>query len=307
MMPIHVPESYNYIGVFLTYTCNYQCPWCINRAGQLKLTTHMTGRDWIDGLSRISSGDIPLTFGGGEPTLHPEFYDIVNSIDKPMDLLTNGNWSVRSFMRKISPLKFRSDAPYAGIRFSYHPGVTPLFKLLNKVSLMQKEGYSVGIWAVNHPAHADDIRLAQVLSDRIGLDFRVKEFLGYYQGKLYGSYLYRYMLEDKPKGKIYLCRPSELLIGPDGNLYRCHQHLYSSSHSYGNILDDLVAIPSHHIGCDTTEGCSPCDLKGPKLDRYQKPGHCAVDILEAEGKAEAMANGSAKAMAEATEGANGIS
>lgn len=272
---IKLPISYNYVGIFLTYACNYKCEWCINRHGQLKHTQMMSGRQWHDALMRLDTGDIPLTIGGGEPTLYPEFYDLVNSINKPMDLLTNGNWNTQAFMKRISPLKFKRDAPYASIRFSYHPGVTNLLTLIKKVSLMQSNGYSVGIWSITHPAFISDIVFAKKIAGLYKIDFRFKEYLGFYNNKLYGKYRYIEMTE----GKNYpvLCKPSEMLIGPNGNVYKCHQHLYSNTNSYGNLQDELLNVPNDYVKCETTQPCSFCDIK-LKFNRFQEEGHCSVTI-----------------------------
>ena len=49
----------------------------------------------------------------------------------------------------------------------------------------------------------------------LGIDFRFKEFLGEYEGKLYGEYLYEGAC-DKNFKKQVLCKTTELIMGPDG-------------------------------------------------------------------------------------------
>lgn len=276
MDKITLPKSYNYISAFLSFHCNMKCHYCINKVGQTYQYKYMKLNEWVQALNRIETFDIPITFSGGEPTIFKHFYEIVNSVNRPMDLLTNGQFDVQEFMSKVSAKKFKRNAPYASIRFSYHPGYSNLFQLLRKVRFMKKRGYEVGIWAVNHPDSIDDILFAKkTAEERFELDFRLKEFLGEHNGKLSGTYMYPDML--KPKVSPVMCKPSELLIAPDGRLFRCHQHLYSGKNSYGHILDEQLVLPTEFEECSVTEPCNNCDLK-LKNDRFQRFGHCSVTI-----------------------------
>ena len=100
--PIVIPERYNYIAVFLTLACNLRCSYCINAFAPLdRKSPRMTGADWIAGLNRIvSRPDLPVTLQGGEPSVHPDFIDIVNGIrpDLNIDVL-RGNLDTR--LRKL--------------------------------------------------------------------------------------------------------------------------------------------------------------------------------------------------------------
>ena len=281
MNDIIVPKSYNYISAFLTFNCNMNCGYCINKVNGLYKYSHMGYKDWINGLARLET-DLAITFSGGEPTVYKDFYKVVDGLNMPMDLLTNGQFDRLEFMRNVGCRKFKRDTPYANIRFSYHPGYTNLFRLLSLTKRMKDRGYSVGIWAVCHPDSIDDVMFAKKKADSMGLDFRLKEYLGYHNDKLYGSYKYPEML--KEKDKIYTCRPSELLIAPDGRLFRCHNHLYSGENSYGHILD-IDKLPEDFVRCETKTACNMCDLKR-KFNRFQVEGHCAVEIKEIKNEKE---------------------
>jgi len=231
----------------------------------------MDARDWVVGLNRIKTRkDLPITISGGEPTLHPDFYTIVSWIDKniPLDLLTNGKFCTDVFMCKINPRRFKRQAKYASIRFSYHPNYTKILSLFKKVLRMKNKGYSVGIWAVNKDPRVNIYRLA---AKTLGIDFRLKEFLD----KKHGTYKYPEALDGV--AKECLCKPSELLIAPDGRLFRCHHDLYHGVNSYGHILDKKVKLPEDYLPCENYGNCNPCDIK-LKFDRFQRKGHCAVTI-----------------------------
>jgi len=277
MNKITIPSHYNYIEVYLTFDCQLNCHYCINKTyGKVAHYKSLSVADWIRGLSRLDTNDIPLTFGGGEPTIHKDFYKIVNGIDKPMDLLSNGQFDKYEFMANISAKKFKRNAPYASIRFSYHSGITPLFPLLRKARAMNKRGYEIGIWAVLYPNCINDVVYARQIAEQdFGLDFRFKDFLGVYNGKLYGNYKYPEAVDGVRKNCE--CRPSEMLISPNGNLYKCHYDLYNNVNSYGNILDKNVKVPDDYGKCDNFGLCSYCDIKN-KFDRWQVKGHCSVSI-----------------------------
>lgn len=272
MTPIIVPESYNYISAFLTFSCNFKCHYCINKYNNLQPYSQMSTMDWIDGLNRIKTrSDRPITLTGGEPTLYKGFYDLVDGINPELniDLLTNGSFDVEEFMKRIPPYRMRRDAKYASIRISYHPGYTNAFNLAKTSKTLNDFGYSVGVWAVN----VWDVDGLKKEFESMGIDFRTKEYLD----ANHGTYKYPEALDGKPKS--CLCKPSELLIAPDGRLFRCHSDLYRGINSYGHLLDEEVKLPDDFLPCTQMGLCNPCDIK-QKFDRFQETGHCSVTIKD---------------------------
>lgn len=239
----------------------------------------LTGQEWLEGLSRIKTrNDLPISLQGGEPTLHKEFYKIIEAkAFAPLDLMTNCSFNIYTFMEYVRPWVFMREAPYASIRVSYHPGQQQFDSLLSRVVELQRNGYSIGIWSVDHPLNEECIRRAKEKAEAYGIDFRLKEFLGMYEGKLYGEYKYQGAINGKKK-KV-LCRTTELLISPDGNIYRCHSDLYAGRGSIGHILDDNFQIEDKYRECNHFGECNPCDVK-IKTNRFQIHGHTSVDIKE---------------------------
>lgn len=280
LAPFIVPQTYNYIAVFLTLHCNLRCSYCINRFGELSPSRRLlSGQEWVDGLNRIvSSSDLPVTLQGGEPTLHPDFPAIVNGIrpDLNIDLLTNLELDLHRFQELIPPERMRRDAPYASIRVSYHPEVMAIKPLAAKVRLLLDAGFSIGIWGVLHPDWQQEIVRAQEYCTALGIDFRTKDFLGEHAGVMHGSYSYPDACQgqgNRPVG----CRTSELIIGPDGGIYRCHSDLYAGREPVGNILDRELKITTDFRRCDCYGLCNPCDVK-LKTNRFQSFGHTSVEI-----------------------------
>ena len=280
MKPIIIPQTYNYIAIFLSLACNLKCRYCINYFEEGKFAKkHLTGEDWIKGLNRIvSREDIPVTLQGGEPSLHKDFIYILNNI-KPelnIDILTNLQFDEDEFIRSVNPKRIKRKSAYASIRVSYHPETMQLDPLIKKVLKLQNNGFSAGIWGVMHPAQEMEILRAKEYCISLGIDFRMKEFLGEYDGKIYGTYRYKGAC-DKKFTRNVLCRTTELIIGSYGDIYRCHSDLYEDRKSIGNILNENFEIEDKFRDCNVFGHCNPCDVK-IKTNRLQQFGHTSVEI-----------------------------
>ncbi len=280
MKPIKIPHNYNYIAVFLTFACNLKCSYCINNFEQKLIRRKViSGKDFISGLNRIiSRDDVPVTFQGGEPTLHPDFYYIVNNL-KPglnIDLLTNLQFDVDEFIEKVDPVRIKRKSPYASIRVSYHPEEMELDGLIQRTLKLMDAKFSVGIWGVLHPASEKIILDAMKKCKELGIDFRTKEFLGEYNGRLYGTYKYAGACDGKFRKNVK-CRTTELLIDSEGSVFRCHADLYAGKNKIDSILDPGFEIEERFRDCSDFGHCNPCDVK-VKTNRFQEYGHTSVEI-----------------------------
>jgi len=292
MNPVTMGQRCNYVAFFLTLSCNLKCPWCINlhdggsRFKQAK-RKHMTGDEWAEAVNRLAlRDDLPLTLQGGEPTLYKGFYTIVNEAKKEikMDLLTNMMFDVDEFIRQVPLWRFTREAPYAPIRVSFHPGQNDIDDLISKTKRLQSAGFRVGIYGIEHPDKSiyKEIIAAKQRCEQRGIDFRLKEFLGQWNGMLHGTLKY----EDSVDGseiKRCLCRTSELIVDPGGYVFRCHADLYSGREPIGHILDEGFTERQLDIfrPCDFYGRCNPCDVK-ITTNRFQQYGHTSVEIRNIE-------------------------
>lgn len=278
---INLPPGYNYIACFLTLDCILKCGYCINSLGiknRLKRKV-MPGKRWVEALNRIaSSEDLPVTLQGGEPGLHPDFVWIIKNIKKNLniDILTGLYFDIDKFISEIPPKRMRRDAPYPSIRVSYHPPYMDLNELVKKVLKLQKANFSIGIFGILHPKFQEKVLKAREKCRKLGIDFRTKEFLGEYKGKIYGTYRYPEAVGNSER-KTCLCKTSELIIGPEGDVYRCHHDLYKNFSSIGNLLKPDFEIKDIFRKCDYFGDCNPCDIK-IKTNRFQVGGHASVKI-----------------------------
>jgi hypothetical protein len=280
MKPIQIPAEYNYIGIFLTFACNFQCSYCINYfEHDVIKRKNISGKDWVKGMNRIiSREDLPVTLQGGEPSLHPDFFYIVNNL-KPelnIDILTNLQFEVDEFVRNVDPNRIKRKSPYASIRVSYHPEQMDLEGVIKKTLKMLEANFSVGIWGLTHPKYEKIILGAQSRCQKLSIDFRTKDFLGEYNGKLYGTYKYIGACDMKFRKKVQ-CKTTELLIDSEGNIFRCHSDLYAGLNPIGHILDPNFQIEDKFRDCSNFGHCNPCDIK-VKTNRFQQYGHTSVEI-----------------------------
>ena len=282
LKPIILPDSFNYIAAFLSFACMLRCSYCINHhGGDLVKKRWMSGDEWIRGLNRLrsKSGDIPITLQGGEPTVHKHFYEIVKGLraDFPIDLLTNLEVEPEIFMGHIGSDRIKRDAPYGSIRVSYHRGQQDPDVLLKRVRYFMDKGYHMGVWAVDHPEYMDETRKVQKQAEAMGIDFRLKEFLGPYNGTNYGTMRYPEAVNSRMVRNCE-CHTTEFLIDPAGYVFRCHSDLYANRFPLGHLLDaEPPKLLGEWVPCAVYGKCNSCDIK-VKNNRFQEYGHSSVEI-----------------------------
>ncbi len=291
-----IPKEYKYISAFLTMRCNLNCDFCLNsldKANNFNRTKfkELSGEEWVQALNKIESRpEVPITLSGGEPFLHKDFIYIINNI-KPelnIDLLINlyptteaHKKKLEEFLENVNPERIKRNSPYASIRVSYHPEqMSNGEELVKNVKRFKDAGFNIGIWSVLYPSpqQLSAINQMQFRCRDIGIDFRLKEFVGEYKKELYGDYS-KYPKAVNNKGlRSCLCKTSELLIGPNGDVYKCHRDLFSEEFPIGNITNQNFLIQSKYRECDKYGECHPCDVK-VKTNYKQQLGHTSVNII----------------------------
>jgi hypothetical protein len=290
MTNITAKTHHNYVAAFLTLACNLACPYCINlhalKARSARVGGgHMDADRWIAAINRfVLRDDLPLTLQGGEPTLHKGFYRIVNEV-KPeikMDLMTNLTFDADEFIMNAPVWRFTREAPYAAIRASYHPGQNNIDELIAKTLKLQDAGFRVGLYGIDHPAPdiCGHIKEVQLRCQKLGLDFRTKEFLGKYEGVIHGTFKYDDCVNGE-KLRSSICKTTEIIADPSGNIFRCHADLYKARSPIAHILDEDFSVETidRFRRCDNYGDCNPCDVK-VKTNRFQIYGHTSVEIRQ---------------------------
>lgn len=274
LSPLQLPDTLNYIGVFLTLECNLNCLYCINdpeQAGRRSslfpiqaksLRKGLTPDEWAQALNRIPyRPDLPITLQGGEPMLYWNSKGlglILAETPHYFDLLTNFALQPEVFSRNLNGqhAKLRRDAPYPSIRVSYHADEMNrswrgrgFEELVERCVALGDHGFhvspvkaesDVGIYMVEHPDNVVTPEMKTAYEGRV--PFEGKEFLGVHNGKLYGHYLYPFST-DLIARNIYPstlkceCRTTELLVDPLGFVWGCHYYLYESWSRGGPVAE----------------------------------------------------------------------
>jgi len=174
--------------------------------------------------------------------------------------------------------RLQRESPYASIRVSYHHGQSSYKELTDKVLQLKQAGYSIGIWEVDHPAYHGEVIYRQQVAHSMGIDYRLKEFLGPYEGTVQGTMRYPEAVNGHWLRNCE-CRTSEMLIDPSGGVFRCHSDLYANRYPIGHILDP--EFTGDKLGqwakCPVYGKCNSCDVK-VKTNRFQEYGHSSVEI-----------------------------
>lgn len=252
-----LPNTYNYLAVFLTMRCCYSCSYCVNWKNVYE---EKNGEWWVKQLNRIET-NLPITICGGEPSIYGDFYYILSNINHTVHVLTNLQFDPRDLVHNnISPEVFDTRFPFAPIRVSFHSEFMDKHIILAKLRYLADHGYKAAVYCVESDSNKDAIEFFKAQK---GIDFQTKPLL---DNKVqYGS-----------KVERKLCRTKELLISPNGILYKCHRDLYKKENPIAE-LSEIQRLRYKFRGCYHSNECHPCDLK-IKRDRFGVDGYCAVEI-----------------------------
>lgn len=276
-----IPEGYNYIAIFLTLRCNLGCSYCINgNSTVVRERDEINGDEWVQGLNRLKiKKDTPISLEGGEPTMHPDFYQIIERVNHPIDILTNLQFNIDAFINRVDPywLCNGTHPSYKPIRASFHPERMDLEKTLEKAAKLQNAGFEIGLFSLNLPESIESNMLMAERAREERIYFFIKDFLGQRDKRVFGHYKYPDALGGEKRHVN--CRIKELLVAPDGNIFRCHRDLYAAENSIHHLLSGEFVIEDIFRPCTEYGTCNPCDVK-LKTNRFLQMGSCSVEIKE---------------------------
>jgi len=288
LSPVKVPLDTDYLGIYLTNRCFLSCPYCITNYNEQfinqKMFEELEPQQWIEGLNRLElPPGIPLTFQGGEPFIYKGIWEILDNIRHKVDILTAlpPQVTVENFKKLRSMEWHKRESPYPTIRVSFHKGQNDYKELIARIKELKKAvGLNMGLYHIDHPGYPDFIAEIQEYALANGVEFRIKEFLGKWNGKDFLGYKYPDSCEGKVMQKHVLCKNTVFPIGPDGAIYRCHSDLYAKRKDLilGNLLDPNLKLENVYRDCAFYGTCIPCDVK-VKTNHLQQFGYTSVDII----------------------------
>jgi len=232
--------------------------------------------------------------GGGEPTLHPDFVEIMAFIKERFEfsLVTNGSLLHRDDIQNIVSgakwIRISIDAGSAATYEKIHRGYLNFSELLNNLKRLKKNnpetilGYSFVVCKNNYHEILDGVRRAQEYGfDNIRFSsiytYRNKSALGEYEDEIQTRFdLALKEIKDSFDVFVFRDRISEIyhqahsprcwysllvmVIAASGKIFPCCTRKNEPNSEIGNIsmsYDDVYA----HRKVVSTKGCPPCWMK----------------------------------------------
>lgn len=260
------------------WKCNFRCPYCWwhGRWDELAKHNYYPGLDvLLTAWQRIYRryGRVHIDISGGEPMLYPDFPNFLADISSYHNIAINTNLAgdVNAIIKKIQNGRGK-------IRFNttFHPLFADFAEFMNKLILLEKNGFSVGVSYLAWPGQIADLRFYREQFQARGFRMSILTFWGEYNGKHYPE---AYTLEEKDTinpnlgqraGEEFqlkpvvtqgsLCRAGNLYatVHPDGKALRCGGGSWEREDSpLGNIFDDDFKLLEEATPC-TSRHC-PCN------------------------------------------------
>ena len=245
------------LNVFLTQGCNYNCSWCNQRQDLSKPAYDMgdfprlvvdnkmrLGQEWINGLNKFPYKEQydKLFFIGGEPSLHPDFFNIVSRVKgyRSKILVTNLSFDVRALIEACKD----SDSSLI-VQPSYQFEFADFDEFIKKIKLLRKHrmlSNFIPVSLVDLPDRSEQHELKRRFKEQ-GFNALLFEFEGYYKGRF--DYADINGFGSKDLRRDMTCFSACNCIKPNGDFVFCLTDIYDKNCKYyGNICNnDYEGIP----------------------------------------------------------------
>jgi len=217
--------------VYPTLACNYRCSYCVNPKPKHRI---ISGEQWIDILNGWPGDSVILT--GGEPTLHPDFVQIINGLNKQkICVYSNMSWK-ESLLDRLQKKIY--------IYASFHPNQKDSAEdIAKRAKYLIKSGHNLIDIHINKACL--EYKKYQRIFQNYGLQLIFEE-------DQYKSPNYKKMLH----GTKVVCKVPRILLGPDGLRYICVTKMAHADESGLIRHKNIPAVSS----CQIHGQCSPCDV-----------------------------------------------
>lgn len=126
-----ISQSPEFIDLSILNYCNQRCDFCY--MGAEKEGTHLSLSDFHYCMEELAKNRVlQIAIGGGEPLLHPNFFELVNTIRSQYDIIPN--YTTNGVL--LDKQACKQSRSCGAIAVSYHPDRVQM--LLKKLQLMQK-------------------------------------------------------------------------------------------------------------------------------------------------------------------------
>jgi Tfp pilus assembly protein PilF/MoaA/NifB/PqqE/SkfB family radical SAM enzyme len=172
------------------YECNYRCSYCYAPKPEhpdLKTKPHY--KAVYPGIKCILSawdviaekyGNCRIRLDGGEPSVYPNFLELVRKLSKKHHLQINTNLSFDTdiFVKDIDPGAVRIDG-------SLHPEYLSADEYASKIKTLRKNGFKVVVSYVGYPPFLRSLEEYKKKAEDAGAVFIIHPYSGDYKGRKY--------------------------------------------------------------------------------------------------------------------------
>ena len=235
------------LRIYLTLECNLSCRYCVNEHNPAESRaldySLRRGEEWIRAINQIGR---PVIFTGGEPSLHPDFFTILDGIRPEIEVavFTNFSFDPHEYVRRVHrPVTFFG---------TYHPVSGPPDAFLKTIeTLREKNAFRGYIHTVEWDKQKRYLDRSREAFLRVGWDpVRDRD---------------QYTLSDCASMKFRRtvhCSREIILIAPDGTRYLCVSKLLRQANPLENIFEAPLRKGVVSRLCQDYGFCAPCDAVG---------------------------------------------
>lgn len=256
------------LDVSLTRSCNYNCSWCNQRYDITKPMHDMSeskriiinsemrkASEWIDGLNKFpyKKDYEKLIFSGGEPSLHPEFFDIVTGVKgyKAKIVITNLSFDVDKLVKSC-----RKNNGYLIVQPSFHFEFASFGSFIEKMKILDRHrllSHFIPASLVDLPERKEPAEFKKVFKKN-GYDVSLYKFEGYHKGEFIYADIEGFGSLGK-KTSVY-CSSAGHCVRPNGDMVFCPTDTYLRGiKQYGNICDKVYCEIEPRRICDNYGAC----------------------------------------------------
>jgi MoaA/NifB/PqqE/SkfB family radical SAM enzyme len=168
----------------ITQNCNYRCSYCssyeIVNQDNFRI---LRPDEWAGVWQRIYEmyGTCAVHVTGGEPSVYPGFFDVMEKVSgiHILEFDSNLSWDPKNLIDRIDPVRVER------IGLSYQPESVDFGDFFPKVMEIREAGFIVIIQAVAYPAFLRELEPCAKLACKQNLPFMLAPFSGDYNGKKY--------------------------------------------------------------------------------------------------------------------------
>lgn len=246
----------------VTKRCNLDCEYCFGKITDPSVQVYSIDIERLMSTLDNSGKTFRISFTGGEPTMIPNFFEVVKAVTKNHYVSFNSNLITKNILRiaEVDPKKILHI--HASFHFTELIQKTLMGRFISNFKFLQKNGFNIYNEAVAFPSVIDQLEsIKQLLSDS-GIKIGFGPFYGKFDGKIYPeSYsekeLKMFNISSAElssffqEGNICNAGYNAAVVFSNGDVYPCHQIKRKIGNIYENINFDknLVGCPSKKCGC----------------------------------------------------------